>query len=191
MSRRGGDGVRPADHAFAGRRSAYGLRRRLRLRRAQRSAAAGGFCRFRLRHRARGGGACTRRRAGRGAQNGGRVRDTGYASGAFDAVVCRDVLDHMPLADARRAAAELLRITRPGGLAVFTVDAADEEYDREIHTLTADGDRVYTSGKWAGMVFHAYDRAGLAALIPAGAAWELREDGDDLTVLVRNRRGLL
>lgn len=119
------------------------------------------------------------------------VCDTGYASGAFDAVVCRDVLDHMPLADARRAAAELLRITRPGGLAVFTVDAADEEYDREIHTLTADGDRVYTAGKWAGMVFHAYDRAGLAALIPAGAAWELREDGDDLTVLIRNRRGPL
>lgn len=113
------------------------------------------------------------------------VCDTGYASGAFDAVVCRDVLDHMTMADARRAVAELLRITRPGGLAVFTVDAADGEYDREPHTVSADGDRLYTAGKWAGMVFHPYTRAELAGLIPPGPEWELRECADGLTVLLR------
>lgn len=113
------------------------------------------------------------------------VCDTGYASGMFDAVVCRDVLDHMTVADARRALAELLRITRPGGLVVFTVDAADGEYDREPHIVSADGDRLYTAGKWAGMVFHPYTRAALAGLIPPGPEWEIRESGDGLTVLLR------
>jgi 2-polyprenyl-3-methyl-5-hydroxy-6-metoxy-1,4-benzoquinol methylase len=81
---------------------------------------------------------------------------TGYADGRFDAVVSRSVLDHMPFRQAVAAVEELLRIVRPGGCVLLTLDASDEEYESERHTVNSDGDYVYTDGKWQGMVFHPY-----------------------------------
>lgn len=43
------------------------------------------------------------------------ILSTGYADGTFDGVVCRDVLDHLPRAEAAAAVKELCRITKPGG----------------------------------------------------------------------------
>ena len=106
-----------------------------------------------------------------------------FPDAAFDAVVARDVLDHMPLADAAAAVRELLRITRPGGCAVFTLDAADEEYERAPHRVSPDGDYLFTGGKWAGMVFHPYTVAGLAALIPGGD-YRVLDDSGGFTVAV-------
>ena len=47
------------------------------------------------------------------------ILSTGYADGTFDGVVCRDVLDHLPRAEAAAAVKELCRITKPGGITMF------------------------------------------------------------------------
>lgn len=92
------------------------------------------------------------------------ILSTGYADGTFDAVVARDVLDHLPMKDAAAALAELLRIVRPGGCVLCTLDETDGDYEAEPHVVTADGDYRYTAGKWAGMVFHPYAPAELETL---------------------------
>ena len=84
------------------------------------------------------------------------ILSTGYPSDCFDAVVARDVVDHMPIGDGARAVAELLRIVRSGGCVLLTLDAADAEYEAEPHEVSEDGDYLFTAGKWNGMVFHSY-----------------------------------
>ncbi len=108
---------------------------------------------------------------------------TGYADGIFDCVISRDVLDHISKADAIAALKELCRITKPGGILVFTLDAPDEEYAAEPHFVNADGDYVYTDGKWNGMVFHPYSHAEASEIIPAGVLCEISDNGGALTVL--------
>ena len=89
---------------------------------------------------------------------------TAYADGQFDAVVARDVLDHMPFRQAVAALGELLRIVRPGGSVLLTLDVADDEYEREAHTVNEDGDYLFCGGKWDGMVFHPYSPPEIARL---------------------------
>ena len=42
-----------------------------------------------------------------------------FAANHFDAVVCLEVIEHVPVPDRSAAASELLRVTRPGGLVVI------------------------------------------------------------------------
>ncbi|MBQ4369910.1 MAG: class I SAM-dependent methyltransferase [Oscillospiraceae bacterium] len=100
------------------------------------------------------------------------IAETGFADGRFDAVVARDVLDHMPIKAAVSAVKELLRITRPGGCVLITLDKTDDEYESEPHTVTPDGDYIFAASKWKGMTFHPYSpceidtlTAGLTAMI--------------------------
>lgn len=55
-----------------------------------------------------------------------------------------------------QAVRELCRITKPGGIILLTLDGLDEEYQKEPHTVTEEGDYQFTEGKWKGMVFHPY-----------------------------------
>jgi SAM-dependent methyltransferase len=50
-----------------------------------------------------------------------RIEDLPFEDGRFDLVTCLDVIEHTP--DDRESLAELLRVTRPGGLLVATVPA--------------------------------------------------------------------
>lgn len=109
---------------------------------------------------------------------------TSYPSGCFDAVVCRDVLDHIGKQDAELAIPELLRILKPGGILIATLDAPDEEYCREPHAVNADGDFVYTGGKWAEMVFHPYSREEIMQIIPLSVRREIMEDGEGFLVVL-------
>lgn len=68
------------------------------------------------------------------------VLKTGYPDNEFDAVVCRDVLDHIPKEEAKQTVRELCRITKPGGIILLTLDGLDEEYQKEPHTVTEEGD---------------------------------------------------
>ena len=81
------------------------------------------------------------------------VLDSGFPDGAFDAVVCFSVLDHMTVHDAQAALRELGRITRPGGLLLLAFDTPDEDDLTRAHTVLPDGSIRYA----AGMIFHPYD----------------------------------
>lgn len=94
----------------------------------------------------------------------GDVLDTGYEDGVFDAVVSRDVLDHMSIQNAASAIKELLRVVRPGGCLLLTLDQTDEEYETEPHIVNPNGDYLFTDGKWNGMVFHPYSPDEIARL---------------------------
>ena len=80
------------------------------------------------------------------------LREKGYAAGDVRA------------ADVRAALAELLRILRPGGCLLLSLDETDEEYEAEPHRVSPEGDYIYTAGKWKGMVFHPYSPAELEKL---------------------------
>ena len=115
------------------------------------------------------------------------ILSTGYAGGAFDGVIARDVLDHMRRADAAAAVKELCRITKPGGVVIFTLDPLDEEYRTEEHRINADGDYLYTAGKWKGMVFHPYTAETVCEIVPAGTACEITDTNGELTILLRKK----
>lgn len=83
-------------------------------------------------------------------------------------MVCRDVLDHLPRAEAAAAVKELCRITKPGRHRDLHAGPLDEEYRTEPHRVNADGDYVYTAGKWKGMVFHPYTAETVRAIVPGG-----------------------
>lgn len=108
------------------------------------------------------------------------VLDSGYEDGTFDAVISRDVLDHMSFRDGEQALRELYRIAKPRGLLFVTLDYADEEYETEPHRLTSDGDFVFTAGKWEGMVFHPYTIEELSWILPDGSRQQIIETEDGL-----------
>ncbi len=105
------------------------------------------------------------------------ILNTGYSCNQFDAVVARDVIDHMNMKDGIRAVNELYRITKPGGVIFITLDRLDSEYETEPHSVNNDGDYVFSDGKWKGMVFHPYSRKEMQNLIPIDASIAIVEDG--------------
>ena len=126
------------------------------------------------------------------------IRATGFPDAAFDAVLAREVLDHLPIREARDAVAELLRILRPGGCLLLSLDETDRGYESQPHRVSPEGDYTYTAGKWKGMVFHPYPpgeieklvRGHRAKILPAahGCAVLIEKGGacpmelDDLTL---------
>lgn len=83
--------------------------------------------------------------------------DTGYEDDVFDAVNAHAVLDHLTVADAKRAIGELFRITRKDGLIMMFFDEAEEEDFTEEHVEIEHGTMQYVSGSRKGMLFHPYD----------------------------------
>lgn len=115
------------------------------------------------------------------------VLSTGYPSNHFDCVISRDVIDHMGKTDAVSAIRELYRITRLGGILIFTLDALDREYEEEPHVVTADGDLLFTSGKWHGMIFHPYTEMEIQQMIPSGAEFRIENSNGELTVILTKK----
>jgi len=113
------------------------------------------------------------------------IRATGYPEDRFDAVVSRDVLDHMTKDDARRGLLELYRIVKPGGIVVITLDHTDEEYDREPHEMNDSGDLIYTGGKWAGMVFHPYTGEEIGQILPKPFEYSIRQGNEQFIVILK------
>lgn len=113
--------------------------------------------------------------------------DTGYPDASFDAAVAASVLDHLTAADAERAAAELCRIIRPGGLLLVSFDTPEEEDLNLAHDVLPDGTFRYAQGTGrAGMLFRVCGEAERAALL-AGLepVWERRAAGGRYTAVLR------
>lgn len=113
------------------------------------------------------------------------ILSTEYADNQFDCVLSRDVLDHMRKEDAKNAIRELFRITKPGGTILFTVDTLDEEYETQPHTVNSDGDFLFTSGKWEGMVFHPYGERELLQILPPNAFCQIEHPKDEILVKIQ------
>ena len=115
---------------------------------------------------------------------------TDYEDVSFDAVVARDVVDHMPIKQGMDAVNELLRIVRPGGYVILSLDAADGEYESEPHETNADGDYLFVSGKWSGMVFHPYSPEEISKLTAGHDSRLLSSDENGFTVLLGKQNDL-
>ena len=113
------------------------------------------------------------------------IAETGYGDGCFDAVVARDVIDHMTLREGAAALKELLRIVKPGGAVVLTLDGTDETYESEPHSVSADGDYRFTGGRWKGMTFHPYTPDDVLRLTKGYAAETLDASDRGFTICVR------
>ncbi len=115
------------------------------------------------------------------------IRSTGYADGTFDAAVALDVIDHLPITEGAAAVRELLRIVRPGGCVLLTLDRMDSDYAAEPHEVNCEGDLLFTGGKRDGMVFHPYSAAEIGKLTRGcRAAVESSERG--FTVILEKPR---
>lgn len=115
------------------------------------------------------------------------VLDTGYPDESFDAVVARDVIDHMTISDGAAAIDELLRIVRKGDVLLLTLDETDDEYESQPHRVNPDGDYIFTGGKWNGMVFHPYSVGEIAKLTKGKEIRMLDSAGGGFTVAVLHR----
>ena len=116
------------------------------------------------------------------------IRCTGYKQSQFDCVVARDVINHISKQDAKAALKELVRITKPGGKVIVTVDFLDEEYEREPHCINGDGDYIFTAGKWSGMFFHSYSENEIEEIVPNEADCKIGRTQDGLWVeLIKNK----
>lgn len=109
---------------------------------------------------------------------------TGFDDNQFDAVISRDVVDHMSLMDGIAAVRELYRIVKKSGSIILTLDRSDAEYETEPHTVNSDGDYIFTGGKWDGMVFHPYSENEIARLVQVGTIVRLESDGDGVLVVI-------
>lgn len=109
---------------------------------------------------------------------------TGFDDNQFDAVISRDVIDHMSLIDGIAAVRELYRIVKKGGSIILTLDRADAEYETEPHIVNSDGDYIFTDGKWDGMVFHPYSENEIARLVQLGTIIRLESAADGFLVVI-------
>ena len=107
------------------------------------------------------------------------IKDTRLTAENYDAVISRDVIDHMTKSDAKLAMKELLRLTRKDGFVIVTVDSLDDEYVSEPHIVDADGNYCFTDGKWNGMVFHPYSESELQDIVGDNVEYHIStlEDG--------------
>lgn len=112
------------------------------------------------------------------------ILTTDYPAGSFDAVIARDVLDHMSIRDGIIAVKELLRIVRSGGCVLMTLDRTDEEYESEPHTVTNDGDYCFSDGKWKGMTFHPFSPEQISLLVGRQGAKLLKSDEGGFLVVI-------
>jgi SAM-dependent methyltransferase len=87
-----------------------------------------------------------------------RVEELPFEDGTFDVVTCLDVIEHTP--DDRATLAELLRVTRPGGLLLVTVPAYQA---------------LWSQHDEANLHFRRYDSASLSAAA-RGAGWSVVSD---------------
>lgn len=112
------------------------------------------------------------------------ISATGYDDNRFDAVISRDVIDHMSLMNGIAAIQELHRIVKKGGSVILTLDRSDAEYEAEPHIVNSDGDYLFTEGKWEGMVFHPYSESEISKLVQVGTIAHLESIADGFQIVI-------
>lgn len=73
------------------------------------------------------------------------ARSLPFSDGAFDAVFCISVIEHLPRAAIPSALADMRRVLRPGGTLILTTDFVDDA-DRTLYYETGGGQEVVDWG---------------------------------------------
>ena len=116
---------------------------------------------------------------------GADIKETGFQSELYDAVVCKDVIDHMKKSDAKLAVKELSRLIKKEGLLIITVDSLDDEYLTEKHIIDDDNNYYFCSGKWNGMFFHPYDEEELNELVLNNRSHYIKNSKDGFMLVLK------
>lgn len=74
------------------------------------------------------------------------ITEIGFPDNHFDIIICSHVLEHVP--DDRKAMRELLRVLKPGGLAVLLVPLSREQKTDEDLTVTDPEERKRRFGQF-------------------------------------------
>jgi len=83
----------------------------------------------------------------------GSIAELPYDDGTFDAVVTHGVLDHVPMTVATKAAQEVRRVLKPGGL--FYCDLrSSEDYEFGVGEEVAKNEFIVSEGYEKGLVQH-------------------------------------
>jgi len=98
--------------------------------------------------------------------------------GAIDCVICRSVLDHMPLVHARQVIQEIYKVLRPKGIAWLTFDGNEPE-DPQNFVRLEDGTRFYQKGPRKGMLWRYFTDEEILKLVRDFTVlkFEIRKDG--------------
>jgi|SRR5438477_5299123 len=94
----------------------------------------------------------------------GDVTALPYGDRSFDVIVSHGVLDHMPMADAKKTAREAARVLRPGGLCYLDLRSADD-FECGVGEEVAPHTFVVGEGFEAGLVQHFFDKSEVDELI--------------------------
>ena len=89
------------------------------------------------------------------------ITDIRYDDATFCAAVAHAVIDHIPLADAKIALAELFRIITPGGLLYLSFDPLGEDDLNNKHKVSDDGSLIYEDG----LLFRYYSEKDICLLL--------------------------
>jgi SAM-dependent methyltransferase len=81
------------------------------------------------------------------------IEELPYEDGTFDAVVSHGVLDHVPMKTARKAAEEVKRVLRPGGLFYCDLRCADD-FEYGVGEQVEPNTFVVNAGYEKGLVQH-------------------------------------
>lgn len=84
--------------------------------------------------------------------------------GAYDAIWCNSVLDHLTLDATRLALVNIELSLKENGLVYLSFDGRDEEEEKGT-VILPDGTRKYTADKKAGMLWRFYSEAEIRSLI--------------------------
>lgn len=106
-----------------------------------------------------------------------------YPDHTFDAVVANAVLDHMPLAEAKKAVREIRAVLCPGGLLWASFDGLGERETKPYHTLK-DGTRLYTHGMHRGLIWRFYSEEEIRTLLRRFQLGALYTDADGSRVVI-------
>jgi ubiquinone/menaquinone biosynthesis C-methylase UbiE len=110
-----------------------------------------------------------------------------FRDGSFDAVLCRHVLGHLPGAGRKAAAAEMMRVVKPGGTVFFEGFSTDD-----ARFGKGRGSEPATFVRGDGIWHHYFTKEEVSGLFPSASRAEIREKAwEERAGRARMRRAVL
>jgi len=104
----------------------------------------------------------------------GDARQIPFPDGSFDGILAHNLFDHLDQAGFGTALAESLRILKPEGHLLMTLDPPPEGLSSRVAVTRDDGTIVFVSGPRKGMIFRSWSEAELQPCLERG--WQKVKD---------------